>query len=134
MSVRQALGSCLEGTVAVSFDVRAQARLLHRFGQQIDFAAEDLGQVVFQCDQTEQADMGLGVEFRCQIDIALRPCLAARRRTEQRQMPDAGAAQFLFAGSQRRDDRLRSERIRLRLSACCVIYRDNHYALYFDPA
>jgi hypothetical protein len=67
--------------------------------------AEKLSESTLKGHQGEKIDPCGGVELGGQIDIAVRPRLAARRRPEQREVPDAGRLQFVGMRAQRRDDR-----------------------------
>jgi hypothetical protein len=61
---------CSEGTAPIPFDVPLQAGAFNRFGQQIHRAAEDFAEPPLQAHQTEQSDMGVGIELGREIDVA----------------------------------------------------------------
>lgn len=54
----------------------------------IDRAVKEAGNVVFQSGIVEDGHVGRRIEFNHYVDIAIRPIVAARTRTEQRRVSD----------------------------------------------
>ena len=71
-----------------------QARLLDRLRQQVHLAADQFRQTPLQGPEAEKPDMGSRIQLGRKIDIAARPGVTAGNGAEQRQVADAGAAQF----------------------------------------
>lgn len=82
MSAKQSTGSCLERTPMIPVDFCLQPLLLNRLGKEINRPAKQRSEASLQRSQFEQPDLSGGIEFGCQIDIAVRVILAARSRAE----------------------------------------------------
>src|SRR4051812_17018889 len=87
-------GSCLERTAAVPVNIDLKALLFDRLRQQVDSSTKKFGEPSLKPDQLKETNVLFAVELGCKIDVALGLSLAACDRAEQRQMADAGVAQF----------------------------------------
>jgi hypothetical protein len=63
-------GAKLEGTSAIPVDVGPQARLLDRFGQKFDRAANQFGEAPLQRCPRERSDTGIRVQFGGKVHVA----------------------------------------------------------------
>jgi hypothetical protein len=95
-------GSCLEGTEAVSFDVRAQAWIFDWFGQDFDGAPKGSGDPAFYCDQLDKIHGGCRIELGHKINVAIVFGVATGDGAEQRKVVDTGLAQFRLVRPQGR--------------------------------
>ncbi len=94
MSARKSAGSWREGTPAVAVYLVPRARLLHRLGQQVDLAPDQLGQAPLQGLEREKPNAGFRVQLGGEVHVTAGLVIAASEGAEQRQVADAGAAEF----------------------------------------
>src|SRR5260370_22720625 len=58
----------------------------------IDRAVEQTGDIVLQAGVVENRNVGSGIEFNHDVDVAVGPIVATRTRAKDRRVPDAARA------------------------------------------
>src|SRR5579859_6144131 len=90
---RLSAGSCLEGNPPVPLNIRSQTRILDRLRQDFDGTTERLANPTLQRDQADQIHLCRRVKLRGEVDVAVRPGIAACDRAKERQMAHARLTQ-----------------------------------------
>jgi len=105
MSLSKSAGSI--DTPAITVEVGLQPRASYRFGEQLDAPSQKRGQARFKRHETEEPNVGVGIEPYGKVDVAVQVFFTARNGAEYGEFSDTGSPQFGFMRPQDRNDVLR---------------------------